>query len=89
MTTQDMNFGHNANINKAIRKITEKPKRQLQTDKPTEHLESFDTNEIPKNTIDLSEIKRGPKTGRPLGESNLTLFLVSDVLVYGLTKMVL
>ena len=52
-----MNFGHNANINKAIRKITEKPKRQLQTDKPTEHLESFDTNEItnniPRNTSNL------------------------------------
>ncbi len=85
-----MNFGYNTNVNQVVRKMTERPKKQLQTERPTEHLESFDnTNEIPKNTIDLSEIKRGPKTGRPLGESNLTLFLVSDVLVYGLTKMVL
>ncbi len=64
-----MNFGYNTKINKVVRKITERPKKQLQTERPTEHLESFDntetTNEISKNTTDLSE------TPLPLGESDL------------------
>ncbi len=93
ITTKDLNFGYSTNVNIVVRKITERPKKQLQTERPTEHLESFDTNEItnniPKNTIDLSETQGGTKTVPPLGESNLTLFLMSGVLVYGLTKMVL
>ena len=91
---KDMNFGYNTNVNKVVRKITEKPKKQLQTDRPTEHLESFDTNEIPKKYSEkhqryISETQRGVKTAPPLRESNLTIFIVSGVLVYGLTKMIL
>ncbi len=59
IATNDMNFGYNTNVNDVVRKIIEKPKKQLQTEIPTEHLESFDTNEItnniPKNTSDPLE----------------------------------
>ena len=47
--TNDMIFGYNANVNKTQR--SEKSKKQLQTDRPTEHLESFDTNEVTKNIL--------------------------------------
>ncbi len=92
--TTDMSFGYNTNVNKIQRSERTKPKKQLQTDRPTEHLESFDTNKItkniPKNTSDLSESQSGSKTNLSLRESqssNLTIFLVSGVLVYGLTKI--
>ncbi len=79
-----MSFGYNTNVNEVVRKITEKPKKQLQTERHTGHLESFDTNEIPKNTSGSSE------TLLPLRESqssSLTIFLVSGALAYGLTKI--
>ncbi len=66
IATKDMNFGYNTNLNKVVRKITEIPKKQLQTDRLTEHLESFDTNEItnnniPKTTSDFVETQGGVK----------------------------
>ncbi len=62
-----INFGYNTNVNKVVRKMTEKPKKQLQTNRT----------------------QGGPETGPPLRESNLTLFLVSGILVYDLTKIIL
>ncbi len=83
-----MSFGYNTNVNEVVRKITEKPEKQLQMERHTEHLESFDNTEIskiiPKNT------SGGSESQLPLREchsSNLTIFLVSGVLVYGLTKI--
>ncbi len=87
IATKDMSFGYNTNVNEVVRKITEKPKKQLQTERPTELLESFDTNEITKNTSDLFESQRSSESRPPLKESNLTIFLVSGVLVFGLTKI--
>ena len=88
IATKDMNFGYNTNVNKVVRKITEKPKKQLQTDRPTEHLESFNTNEItnniPKNTSNLLGSQGG--TDSVQYSSNI---LVSGVLVYGLTKIMI
>ncbi len=66
IATKDMNFGYNTNVNKVIWKMTEKPKKQLQTDRPTEHLESFDNTEM-TNNIDLSEIQGTTKTVPPFG----------------------
>ncbi len=46
IATNDVSFGYNTNVSEVIRKITKKPNKQLQTERHTEHLESFDTNEI-------------------------------------------
>ena len=46
IATNNVSFGYNTNVSEVIRKITKKPNKQLQTERHTEHLESFDTNEI-------------------------------------------
>ena len=55
-TASNMSFGYNTNVNKIQRSERRKPKKKLQTDRPTEHLESFDmppktTTQKPDNDI--------------------------------------
>ncbi len=80
--TSDIIFGYNTNSNKIQRSERTKAKKQLQMDRPTEHLESLD-KKVDEKTVGKGTPKKKDdlKTSQTIPRSNLTtIFLMSSVL---------